>query len=117
MREGSLDNAPFGLIARLITATLAYARTTDTLDKRRYLRPKRNPSAMTESITNSIHQGDLAKFFAWARTRAYAEFDNRMAANPELDPNWTFSEIMQDLLTEYQSPSHSATSSDAAITE
>jgi hypothetical protein len=57
---------------------------------------------MTETITDSIYQGDLAKFFAWARTRAYAEFDQRMAANPELDPNWTFSDIMQELLAEYQ---------------
>ena len=57
---------------------------------------------MTESITASIYQGDLAKFFAWARPLAYAEFDQRMAAHPELDPNWTFSDIMQELLAEYQ---------------
>jgi hypothetical protein len=57
---------------------------------------------MTESISASLHQGDLAKFFAWARIRAYAEFDKRMAANPELDPNWTFSDVMQELLAEYQ---------------
>ena len=57
---------------------------------------------MTESITASIYQGDLAKFFAWARVRAYAEFDKRMADNPDLDPNWTFSDIMQELLAEYQ---------------
>ena len=57
---------------------------------------------MTETITASIYQGDLAKFFAWARSRAYAEFDQRMAENPELDPNWTFSDIMQQLLIEYQ---------------
>ena len=61
---------------------------------------------MTESVTASIYQGDLAKFFAWARPRAYAEFDQRMIANPELDPNWTFSDIMQELLAEYQPPNH-----------
>jgi hypothetical protein len=41
-------------------------------------------------------------FFAWARARAYAEFDRRMAAHPELDPNWTFSDIMQELMAEYR---------------
>jgi hypothetical protein len=45
---------------------------------------------------------DLAKFFAWARARAYAEFERRLAADPTLDPNWTFSDIMQELLTEYR---------------
>lgn len=45
---------------------------------------------------------NLSKFFAWARVRAYAEFERRMAANPELDPNWTFSDIMQELLAEYR---------------
>jgi len=45
---------------------------------------------------------DLARFFAWARARAYAEFDQRMKADPSLDPNWTFSEIMQTLLEEYR---------------
>ena len=45
---------------------------------------------------------DLPKFFAWARARAYAEFERRMAADPQLDPNWTFSDIMQDLLAEYR---------------
>lgn len=44
----------------------------------------------------------LAGFFAWARPRAYAEFDQRMREDPSLDPNWTFSEIMQRLLVEYQ---------------
>lgn len=57
---------------------------------------------MQTTITTSIQQGDLAKFFAWARTRAYLEFEKRMAADPQLDPNWTFSDIMQDLLAEYQ---------------
>lgn len=45
---------------------------------------------------------DLAHFFAWARAKAYAEFDKRMQAEPSLDPNWTFSEIMQQLLGEYR---------------
>ena len=45
---------------------------------------------------------DLAKFFAWARARAYAEFERRLAADPALDPNWTFSDIMQELLAEYR---------------
>lgn len=44
---------------------------------------------------------DLAKFFAWARARAYAELERRLAADPALDPNWTFSDIMQELLAEY----------------
>jgi hypothetical protein len=45
---------------------------------------------------------ELAHFFAWARTRAYREFDARMIADPSLDPNWTFSDIMQALLEEYR---------------
>jgi hypothetical protein len=45
---------------------------------------------------------DLPKFFAWARERAYAEFDRRMSVNPDLDPNWTFSDIMQELMAEYR---------------
>jgi hypothetical protein len=45
---------------------------------------------------------ELAHFFAWARARAYREFDERMKADPQLDPNWTFSDIMQQLLEEYR---------------
>lgn len=45
---------------------------------------------------------DLTHFFAWARARAYAELEARLAANPGLDPNWTFSEIMQRLLEEFR---------------
>jgi hypothetical protein len=45
---------------------------------------------------------ELAHFFAWARVRAYREYDRRIKANPELDPNWTFSDIMQELLEEYR---------------
>jgi hypothetical protein len=52
---------------------------------------------------------DLSKFFAWARARAYNEFEQRMAADPKLDPNWTFSDIMQDLLAEYRQLQASAT--------
>ncbi len=44
----------------------------------------------------------MAHFFAWARERAYAEFDRLMREDPSLDPNWTFSDIMQRLLDEYQ---------------
>jgi hypothetical protein len=45
---------------------------------------------------------ELAQFFAWARARAYREFDEKMKSDPSLDPNWTFSDIMQRLLEEYR---------------
>jgi hypothetical protein len=45
---------------------------------------------------------ELAIFFAWARARAYQEFDDKMKSDPSLDPNWTFSDIMQRLLEEYR---------------
>ena len=45
---------------------------------------------------------NLTRFFAWARARALAELETRLTLNPQLDPNWTFSDIMQELLTEYQ---------------
>jgi hypothetical protein len=45
---------------------------------------------------------ELAHFFAWARARAYQEFDNKMKSDPSLDPNWIFSDIMQRLLEEYR---------------
>ncbi len=45
---------------------------------------------------------ELSHFFAWARARAYREFDERMKTDPTPDPNWTFSEIMQELLEEYR---------------
>jgi hypothetical protein len=45
---------------------------------------------------------ELAHFFAWARARAYKEFDDKMKSDPSLDPNWTFSDIMQRLLEEYR---------------
>ena len=45
---------------------------------------------------------NLTRFFAWARERALTELNVRLAADPQLDPNWTFSDIMQELLREYQ---------------
>jgi hypothetical protein len=45
---------------------------------------------------------ELAHFFAWARARAYQEFDEKMKSDPSLDPNWAFSDIMQRLLEEYR---------------
>ncbi len=45
---------------------------------------------------------DLAHFFAWARSRAYRELEDRLSADPSLDPNWTFSDIMQELLDEFR---------------
>jgi hypothetical protein len=45
---------------------------------------------------------ELAHFFAWARARAYRELEARLQADPQLDPNWTFSDIMQELLEEYR---------------
>ncbi len=47
-------------------------------------------------------ENELGHFFAWARSRAYLEFEKRMTADPSLDPNWTFSEIMQELLDDYR---------------
>ncbi len=45
---------------------------------------------------------NLTRFFAWARERALSELETRLAANPQLDPNWTFSDIMQELWEEYR---------------
>jgi len=45
---------------------------------------------------------NLAHFFAWARPRALRELETRLQADPTLDPNWTFSDIMQELLEEYR---------------
>lgn len=45
---------------------------------------------------------NLTRFFAWARARAFVALETRLTANPQLDPNWTFSDIMQDLLIEYR---------------
>ena len=49
-----------------------------------------------------MEEFDLAHFFAWARLRAYRELELRLSADPQLDPNWTFSDIMQELLDEFQ---------------
>ncbi|MGE0130442.1 MAG: hypothetical protein AB7U82_20385 [Blastocatellales bacterium] len=46
---------------------------------------------------------ELARFFAWARARAFEELNARLQVDPSLDPNWTFSDIMQRLLEEYRS--------------
>lgn len=55
---------------------------------------------------------ELSHFFAWARARAYREFDERMKNDPSLDPNWTFSDIMQELLNEYRQSQDSKASKD-----
>ena len=47
-------------------------------------------------------ESELARFFAWARARVYRELDARLKNDPSLDPNWTFSDIMQELLEEYR---------------
>lgn len=60
---------------------------------------------------------ELAHFFAWARTRAYRRFDERMKADPLLDPNWTFSDIMQELLNEYRQLKQSGTIQEPAPTK
>ncbi len=56
------------------------------------------------------HETDLPKFFAWARPRVYREFEARLKADPQLDPNWTFSDIMQELLAEYRQVNQPQTS-------
>ncbi len=56
---------------------------------------------------------DLARFFAWARAKAYAEFERRLKADPSLDPNWVFSDIMQELLAEYRRTTNSGEQSTA----
>jgi len=45
---------------------------------------------------------NLTSFFAWARARALQELEERLAADPSLDPNWTFSDIMEELLAVYR---------------
>ena len=52
-------------------------------------------------IEEEIKSINLTHFFAGARTRALAELERRLAENPALDPNWTFSDIMQELLEVY----------------
>lgn len=55
---------------------------------------------------------DLTSFFAWARERAYAQFERLMAEDPKRDPNWTFSDVMQQLLEEYRQPTENRPSSE-----
>ncbi|MBL8205495.1 MAG: hypothetical protein JNM09_14760 [Blastocatellia bacterium] len=57
---------------------------------------------------------NLTRFFAWARARALAELEVRLIANPQLDPNWTFSDIMQELLAEYRQRQVSAPATNTA---
>jgi len=57
---------------------------------------------------------NLTRFFAWARARALAELEARLTANPQLDPNWTFSDIMQELLAEYRQRQASAPATNTA---
>lgn len=57
---------------------------------------------------------NLTRFFAWARARALAELEVRLTANPQLDPNWTFSDIMQELLAEYRQRQASAPATNTA---
>ena len=52
-------------------------------------------------IEEEIKQINLTSFFAGARTKALTELDRRLAETPALDPNWTFSDIMQELLEIY----------------
>ncbi len=52
-------------------------------------------------IEEEIKPINLTSFFAGARAQALAELDRRMSDDPTLDPNWTFSDIMQELLEEY----------------
>jgi hypothetical protein len=63
-----------------------------------------------ERVREGVKEGEvnLTRFFAWARARALAELEARLAADPALDPNWTFSDIMQELLEEYRREQHMA---------
>jgi hypothetical protein len=63
-----------------------------------------NPCLTTALFCKPMIEQDinLTRFFAWARARALAELEARLATNPQLDPNWTFSDIMQELLAEYR---------------
>ncbi|MFN0123843.1 MAG: hypothetical protein ACKV2V_25350 [Blastocatellia bacterium] len=68
-------------------------------------------------MSGQMEHTDLSRFFAWARARAYREYDARISADPALDPNWTFSDIMQRLLTEYRELSTEPTSARSEETE
>jgi hypothetical protein len=58
---------------------------------------------------------NLTRFFAWARARAFAELETRLAADPQLDPNWTFSDIMQQLLREYRQQQAADTTTEPSV--
>lgn len=64
-----------------------------------------------------MEEFDLAHFFAWARLRAYRELEVRLSADPQLDPNWTFSDIMQELLDEFRRLKSQPVEADAAANE
>lgn len=64
-----------------------------------------------------VNDINLARFFAWARPRALPELEARLKTDPTLDPNWTFSDIMQKLLEEYQSLQQDQPPSDLAIVD
>ena len=68
------------------------------------LRKVENPCLITALFCKPMIEQEinLTRFFAWARARALAELETRLATDPQLDPNWTFSDIMQALLVEYQ---------------
>jgi hypothetical protein len=60
---------------------------------------------------------NLTRFFAWARARALQELETRLRADPALDPNWTFSDIMQELLAEYRRLAQPAAVTETAAPE
>ncbi len=65
-----------------------------------------------------VNDINLARFFAWARPKALPELEARLKTDPTLDPNWTFSDIMQKLLEEYRSlQQHQPPSDLAAVDE
>jgi hypothetical protein len=68
------------------------------------------PNKRQAELSMSKNDINLTRFFAWARERALTELEARLAVNPQLDPNWTFSDIMQELLEEYQRQPFSAAS-------
>ena len=61
-----------------------------------------NPGVTAICGPNGAGKTTIIEAIAWARERALAELATRVATNPQLDPNWTFSDIMQELLQEYQ---------------
>jgi hypothetical protein len=78
------------------------------------LRKAENPRLLPATFCKFMLAQDinLTRFFAWARARALAELEARLTADPQLDPNWTFSDIMQELLAEYRQQQRAAVPSD-----